>query len=178
MRYLEGKEKETALGFLLSAAGIAKAATCERARCGSVIVSGETIIGAGYNSPAGNLEGQRRCGICKDSLHGKITDKTCCVHAEQRAIFDALRSRPGLVRGATLFFTRIDRAGNIEKSGKPYCTICSKSALDGRHKIFHPLARIRRLRLRHRRIQHSFLSVRRIISGNPGYDPISVRLNR
>jgi dCMP deaminase len=130
MRYLEGKEKETALEFLLSAAEIAKRATCERARCGSVITSGKAIIGTGYNSPAGNLESQRRCGAHKDSLHDKVTDKTCCIHAEQRAIFDALKNHPDLIKGATLYFTRIDKTDKVKKSGKPYCTICSKSALD------------------------------------------------
>jgi hypothetical protein len=28
------------------------------------------------------------------SYHRKVTDKTCCIHAEQRALFDALKNHP------------------------------------------------------------------------------------
>jgi len=58
-----------------------------------------------------NKKAQRRCFQDKLKLHSKVTDKTCCVHAEQRAIVDALKNNP-------------------ELSGNPYCTICSKMALD------------------------------------------------
>lgn len=66
----------------------------------------------------------------KDGYHKKVTDKTCCVHAEQRAIMDALRKNSEKLSGSRLYFIRLDKAGNTSKAGKPYCTICSKMALD------------------------------------------------
>jgi len=60
----------------------------------------------------------------------KITDKTCCVHAEQRAIMDALRNNPSKIEGSRLYFMRLDKDNNTTKAGKPYCTICSKMSLD------------------------------------------------
>jgi hypothetical protein len=43
---------------------------------------------------------------------------------------DALRNHPDKIIGSTLYFIRIDQEGNIKHSKKPYCTICSKMALD------------------------------------------------
>ncbi|MFA7171245.1 MAG: deaminase [Candidatus Paceibacterota bacterium] len=130
MRHLKNQEEEDAEKFIAVAAAVARKATCVRARCGSIVVSDGEIIGKGFNSPAGHLESQRRCDFPKEGLHRKVTDKTCCIHAEQRAIFDALKNAPDKIEGATLYFTRIGKEDHMEKSGKPYCTICSKSALD------------------------------------------------
>lgn len=105
-------------------------ATCERSRCGSVIVADGEVIGKGYNSPPGELESQRRCSNTKTMYHQKVTDKTCCVHAEQRAIMDALQKNPEKIRGSRLYFIRLDDDGKMSFAGKPYCTICSKMALD------------------------------------------------
>jgi hypothetical protein len=52
------------------------------------------------------------------------------VHAEWRAIIDALRLYPVEVKGATLYFTRVNEVGEMIFSGEPYCTICSKLALE------------------------------------------------
>lgn len=130
MRILEGKEGSEAEKIFREAAKIARSATCLRSRCGSIIVADGDIIGNGFNSPAGGREDQRRCMDDKGSLHPKVTDKTCCVHAEQRAIMDALRHHPDRVPGSTLYFIRLDEKGRIEKAGRPYCTVCSKMALD------------------------------------------------
>jgi deoxycytidylate deaminase len=116
--------------FIEKAVQLAKESTCSRAQCGTVIVKNDEIIGQGYNSPAANKESQRRCTCEKNQLHPKVTDKTCCIHAEQRAIIDALKNNQSKIENATLIFVRIDKQGNIEPAGKPYCTICSKLALD------------------------------------------------
>ncbi len=116
--------------WMLAAEEVAKSATCGRSKCGSVIVKDGEIIGGGFNSPAGNREDQRRCGVEKTSYHRKVTDKTCCVHAEERAIMDALRRNPEKISGAVLYFVRLDGEGKSKFSGQPYCTICSKLALD------------------------------------------------
>lgn len=109
----------------------ARKATCERRFCGSVVVSVEgEIIGRGWNGPPGNDECQRRCDR-KGELHVEFkSDKTCCVHAEWRAIFDALKSNPDKIIGSTLYFAACDENGKHVFAGEPYCTICSKMALD------------------------------------------------
>ncbi|MFW6226364.1 MAG: hypothetical protein ACOC3V_05355 [bacterium] len=107
---------------------VAKKATCRRSKCGSVIVSDNLIIGEGYNSKPCNETGE----CSKDSLAPTFkSDKTCCVHAEQRAIIDTLKKEHrDKINGSTLFFIRLDDNDNPKFSGKPYCSICSKMALD------------------------------------------------
>jgi hypothetical protein len=68
--------------------------------------------------------------LSKSSFHPKITDKTCCVHAEERASFDALMSSPTKILDSRLYFVQVDKDGNQQPSGNPYCTICSKIILD------------------------------------------------
>lgn len=130
MRILTWEENTLAQQYIAEAAKVAQLATCERSKCWSVIVKNWKIIWKGYNSPAKNLESQRRCSCDKNSYHRKVTDKTCCIHAEQRALFDALRNHPNEIQGATLYFIRLDKNNQPSKSWKPYCTICSKSALE------------------------------------------------
>ncbi len=130
MRILTWKEHELAEKYMKEAAKVAELATCERSKCWSIIVKDWNIIWKGFNSPAKNLESQRRCTCDKNSYHRKVTDKTCCIHAEQRALFDALRNNPDKLGWATLYFMRLDKNNQPSKSWKPYCTICSKSALE------------------------------------------------
>ena len=94
MKLLTGNEEQKAMEYINQSAEIAIQATCERARCGCVIVENDEIIGTGFNSPPGHLENQKRCKNDKNGYHKKITDKTCCVHAEQRAIINALIDAP------------------------------------------------------------------------------------
>ena len=130
MRYLSGDEEKKALEYIAQAAEIAKKATCERSKCGAVIVQLDEVIGSGFNSPPQDIESQRRCSYSKDSYHKKVTDKTCCVHAEQRAIMNALRKNPDKLSGSRLYFICLADNGKPSRAGKPYCTICSKMALD------------------------------------------------
>lgn len=130
MRYLSGDEEKQALEYINKTTQIALNSTCERARCGSLIVQNNKIVGEGFNSPPQNKEEQRRCSYSKESYHKKVTDKTCCVHAEQRAIMDALQKNPNKLSGARLYFIRLDKNGKPSLAGKPYCTHCSKLALD------------------------------------------------
>lgn len=130
MKMLSENENKDALQWMNSAAKVADKASCLRSKCGSVIVRDGEIIGEGFNSSPDAREDQRRCNTSKDEYHKKVTDKTCCVHAEQRVIMDALRKNPDKLSGSRLYFIRLDDDGNISKAGKPYCTICSKMALD------------------------------------------------
>jgi len=128
MRLLSGKEHDGALAFMQKAADVAKGSCCLRSKCGSIIVNDSGIIGAGFNSPPGN-----KClkACIKDSLPKDFrSDRTCCLHAEQRAMMDALKRNPKKVHGSRIYFIRLDDKGNMMPSGKPYCTICSKMALD------------------------------------------------
>jgi deoxycytidylate deaminase len=117
--------------ILSECAEVAQQATCARSKCGSIIIAknGE-IIGRGYNSPPNACESERRCKNEKSMYHKKVTDKTCCIHAEQRALFDALRNSPESIHGSALYFIRLGTDGKPQYAGKPYCTICSKMALD------------------------------------------------
>lgn len=130
MKYLSNIEEKIALEYITKATEIAQQATCERSKCGSIIVQNNEIIWTGFNSPANNLQDQRRCSNSKDSYHQKVTDKTCCVHAEQRAIMDALRNNPDKLNWSRLYFIRLDENWKPSKANQPYCTICSKMALD------------------------------------------------
>jgi deoxycytidylate deaminase len=130
MKRLDKKDFEFYLGEAIKEA---RKSTCLRRKCGSIIVDIRgNIIGRGFNSPAGNLESQRRCSYDKSEYDEKVTDKTCCIHAEQNAFFDAL-SKTGkrkLENYPVLYFAEVDSEGNLIPAGEPYCTICSKSALE------------------------------------------------
>jgi len=125
----EDVEKES-LYFIAECKKEALKSTCARSKCGSVIVKDKEIIGRGFNSPPKNLESQARCECDKSNFHEKVTDKTCCIHAEQRAVMDTLKNHPEKLSGSRLYFIRLDGDGEISFAGKPYCTICSKMALD------------------------------------------------
>lgn len=110
---------------------VAQRATCDRAHCGAVIVSKDgQIIGRGYNAPPLGDESQRMCDAQLDKSIKQNNDKTCCVHAEWNAIIDALKHHPQKVEGSTLYFMRVDTAGNFTQAGDPYCTVCSRLALE------------------------------------------------
>jgi deoxycytidylate deaminase len=130
MRYLFGDEEKKALEYITLASEVTQQATCERSKCGSIIVSIDKIIGKGFNSPVNHDEEERRCSYSKELYHKKVTDKTCCVHAEQRAIIDALKKNPEKISGSRLYFIRLDKNNIPSRAGEPYCTICSKMALD------------------------------------------------
>ena len=128
MRYLYGPEEKKALECLAKAAEISMKSSCLRSRCGSVIVKDDEVIGKGFNSPPLN---ERLDHCFKDELpDGFKSDRTCCIHAEQRAIMDALRENPLKLQGSRLYFLRLNERGNPTRAGEPYCTICSKMALD------------------------------------------------
>lgn len=116
--------------YFRRAAEVATQATCLRARCGSVIVSPQgVIIGEGYNAPPLEDESQRRCDDGYDLSSKPKSDKTCCVHAEWNAILNALKQDALGVAGSTLYFMRVDGKGRFTEAGKPYCTVCSRLAL-------------------------------------------------
>jgi len=134
MEYILDKNKKTvAEKYIEEAKVMAQKATCGRAKCGAVIVKDNEIIGKGFNSPPGNDEKERRCEIKKNEYDQKVTDKTCCMHAEQRAIMDALCRHPNKIEGSKLYFSRFYPDGRQRLAGgkiQLYCTVCTKMMLD------------------------------------------------
>ena len=115
--------------FFEEAAAEAKKSLCLRDKCGAIVVRDGKIIGCGYNAPPNDDVTLRKCDLDLMRSPKPKSDRTCCVHAEWRAIIDAIRSEK-MLGGSTLFFTRVDADGKILRSGRPYCTACSRLALD------------------------------------------------
>ena len=136
MRYITNEsEKKRAEKYIEEAKTIAQKATCGRAKCGAVIVKDNEIIGTGFNSPPGSDENERRCEVRKNQYDIKVTDKTCCMHAEQRAIMDALRNHSDKIKGSKLYFSRFYPDGRQRLAGESEkvqlcCTICTKMMFD------------------------------------------------
>ncbi len=134
MQFLKGKENEEAKKMMQLAIETAKKSKCLRSKCGSIIVKDNKIIGSGWNSPPKD-ESIKEC--FKDSIPKDFkSDRSCCVHAEERAIMNALKNKPAELSGSRLYFIRLDLENNMLFAGEPFCTICSKLALDAGIKEF------------------------------------------
>lgn len=115
--------------YFREAGKIAEKALCLRDKCGAVIVAEGKIIGGGYNAPPQDDIVHRKCHLDLVTSSKPKSDRTCCMHAEWRAIIEALPT--GKIVGSTLYFVRVNQEGDLkESSGVPYCTVCSRLALD------------------------------------------------
>jgi len=133
MKYIKDSQEEKAAQWMDKAKEVAQKATCKRAKCGAIIMRDDRIIGRGFNSPPGESEKERRCEVEKNTYNQKVTDKTCCVHAEQRAVMDALAQHPDKVKGAQLYFIGFYPNGELRLDKgeiRLYCTICTKMMFD------------------------------------------------
>lgn len=130
MIYLKNNEEKEAIGWMEKAGEVAGRALCLRAKCGTVIVKAGEVIGSGYNAPPLDDEANRTCLDEYQFSKKPKSDRTCCIHAEWRAIMDALKNNPDKIEGSKLYFTRVDESGKLLRSGQPYCTVCSRLALD------------------------------------------------
>ena len=106
MRILSGEEEKIASGYMKEAVKSALKSSCLKSKCGTVIVKDEKIIGTGFNSPPKELESQRRCLVDKKDFDDKVGDKSCCIHAEQRAIMDCLKNNADKINGSSLYLDR------------------------------------------------------------------------
>ncbi|MEK6821523.1 MAG: hypothetical protein AABY11_03950 [archaeon] len=127
MRVLAGVEASRAQEYFHSALAQCARSLCLSSQSGCVIVNNGLTIGVGFNAPPQN-ECIEKCLKDERSLDFR-SDKTCCLHAEQRAILDAVALNPKLLHGSSLYYIR-KKHGEMVFAGKPYCTICSKLALD------------------------------------------------
>jgi deoxycytidylate deaminase len=130
MKRVIGTELDAIRPFFEAAAEVARKATCHKGHCGTVIVKNGEIIGKGYNGPAFDDEANRTCDNTYDLSVKPKFDKTCCTHAEWRAIIDGCKSNAGKISGSILYFMRVDDAGNFTDAGDPYCTTCSRLTLE------------------------------------------------
>lgn len=112
-----------------AAAQAARRALCLRSRCGAVLVKDGRILAAGYNGPPQDDLALRSCHSLVPSRHKPKADRSCCLHAEWKALEDALLQCPVDVVGSTMVFCRVDANGQMLKSGNPYCTVCSRLTL-------------------------------------------------
>lgn len=130
MRRVEDTEFMAMRPYFEQAANIAINATCLRAKCGSIIVKDTVVIGKGFNSPALDDEAQRLCSVEMDTTVRPKYDKTCCIHAEWRAVLDACKTNADKLAGSVLYFMRIDAEGNFTDAGEPFCTTCSRLTME------------------------------------------------
>lgn len=133
--------EHTWLYWFRRACDAAQCSLCLRTHCGAVLVGPALfeaqagtrtlfegkLLGIGANGPPRGDPAYRRCGETTPSKAHPKAGRTCCVHAEVRALFSAPRER---IAGATLYFARVDAEGCLLPSGRPWCTECSKLALD------------------------------------------------
>ena len=130
MKRVIGDELELIHPYFVEAGRVAQSATCINGNCGTIIVKDSEIIGQGYNGPAFNDEANRTCDRQWDLSVKPRFDKTCCTHAEWRAIIDACKRNPDKITGSTLYFMRVDHVGRFTDAGDPYCTTCSRLTLE------------------------------------------------
>jgi deoxycytidylate deaminase len=129
MRILEGHEAQEALNWLDKTAEVASQSLCRRALCGSIIVKDGELLAEGFNSPPQNKDEYRTCFNEYDIPAGFRHDRTCCIHAEQRAIENAMKEGKDIA-GSRIYFVAIDGAGNKIMATDMKCTICSRAVLD------------------------------------------------
>src|ERR1700733_9319996 len=130
MKFLSGTEEQEANRWLAEAARVARKALCLRAKCGTVIIKDGEIIGEGYNAPPQDNPEYRTCLNEYELPKNYRYDHTCCMHSEWRAILDAEARNLEKIKGSRLYFVRVTDEGEPKHSGKPYCTVCSRLALD------------------------------------------------
>jgi deoxycytidylate deaminase len=111
------------------AAKEASKALCLRDKCGAVIVLKNKVIGRGYNAPPQDDITMRKCHLDLVESSKPKSDRTCCLHAEWRAMIDALKQDE--THGGVLYLVRVTNSNELKVSdGIPYCTVCSRLALD------------------------------------------------
>lgn len=133
MKILKSQAKKYAQKWIYIAAATARRSGCLRSKCGAVIVKNNKILATGFNSPPQHKSKFRTCLNEYKISAGFRHDRTCCIHAEQRAIADA-KQKP--LAGAIVYFARLDIKGNLEKEKSFKCTICSRALLDAHIRFF------------------------------------------
>jgi|ERR1041384_50447 deoxycytidylate deaminase len=129
MHVLEGNDAQEALTWFDKCAEVASRSLCLRALCGAIIVKNGELIAEGFNSPPQNRHEYRTCLNEYDIPAGFRHDRTCCIHAEQRAIEKAQKAGNDLT-GSRIYFVAVDPEGSKIVATDLKCTICSRAVLD------------------------------------------------
>ena len=119
MRYLEGSEASEAQYFIDEAVKEALKSRCDKSNRGVVLVKDSAIIGRGSNNPPLAIQ-------CIPDYCRQICSQYC-VHAEQNALFDALKKGYD-VAGSRMYHIKV-KDGEVKDSKKPCCVECSKMVL-------------------------------------------------
>jgi deoxycytidylate deaminase len=130
MQRIESSKISEIKPYFEEAAKTAEQAKCLRAHCGTVIVKNSVILGRGFNGPPLDKESNRTCNDSWDYRKRPKYDKTCCIHAEWRAILDACKKYGEDVVGSRLYFMRVDDKGDFTDAGEPFCTVCSRLTME------------------------------------------------
>jgi dCMP deaminase len=130
METLAPSQALRARGFLARAAEVAKESKCRKAHCGAVVVLDHQVVGRGYNAPPQDRNDLATCSCTYNADSSKPRyDQTCCLHAEWRAVLDAVRAGR-LLQDASLYFLRLLEDNRWAYEDTPYCTVCSRLILD------------------------------------------------
>ena len=133
MRILKDSDKIIAAKYLAEAVKASRNSVCLKRPRGVVIVKDNKVVGKGWNAPADEH-------VCEECLRSKMkpkvfatfnTEPCYAVHAEQRAILNALKSGSSNLNCAKMYFVRTDDDGKyMPCDDGPSCTICSKLILE------------------------------------------------
>src|ERR1041384_7355388 len=129
MHVLEGNDAQEALTWFDKCAEVASRSLCLRALCGAIIVKNGELIAEGFNSPPQNRHEYRTCLNEYDIPAGFRHDRTCCIHAEQRAIEKAQKAETDLPGSQFYFVPGAPKGSRIVPTVLKY-KICSRAVLD------------------------------------------------
>jgi len=126
MKYLIGDKAKEAEEYMKIAAKYAKNSTCRKSQRGAIIVKDGEIVGKGYNK----VTIEELCDPCiREEIKDNSRVELCsAIHAEQMAIIDAVNKGESL-DGSRMYHIKV-KDGEMRKSGKPSCTICSREILE------------------------------------------------
>ena len=126
MKKLHGKELEEGMAFINEAVKVAHNSPCTKSHRGCVLVKNGKIIATGY-SGAPHDKICRPC-IREDIVDNSKTELCYAIHAEQRAILNALKDNQDL-SGSRLYHIKV-KNGVVLPTDDISCTLCSRFILE------------------------------------------------
>jgi dCMP deaminase len=126
MKKLQGTELDQGLEMINEAVKISAKSPCKKSHRGAVLVKDGEIIAYGYNGAPNDR-------VCDPCIRGDIADNSktelCyAIHAEQRAILNALKDGHDLT-GSRLYHIKV-KNGEVIPSDDISCTLCSRLILE------------------------------------------------
>ena len=107
----------------------AKQSPCVKSKRGAVLFDDDgRVWGKGWNGPPPQVEGT--LGKCDGSAACREHCTKRCLHAESRAIIDAMTWSEGGSRFPALLHVKIDEDDKLVAGGGPSCWQCSRMIVD------------------------------------------------